>query len=95
MSNQLEEYRRQIDAIDVELIDVLARRFDVVKAVGRLKAGSDISVVQPARAQAVKNRAMEMGKAKGLSPDFVQALYDMMIEHAHALEDEIFEAAGK
>lgn len=89
--SELEEFRKEIDALDVELIDVLARRFEVVRAVGRFKAGTDISVVQPARAQAVKNRAAEMGEAKGLDPAFVRALYEMMIDYAHVIEDEILE----
>jgi len=66
MNNQLEEYRKEIDALDIELIDALARRIDVVRRVGELKAQIDISVVQPKRAEAVKNRAVEMGAQKGL-----------------------------
>ncbi len=92
-NNPLEDYRRQIDALDQELIDVLARRFEVVKAVGHYKAGADVSVVQPARAQAVKNRAAEMAAEKGLDPDFIRELYEMMIDHAHALEDAILDNA--
>lgn len=92
MSKELEELRKQIDALDIELIDVLARRIDVVKKVGELKAGTDISVVQPARAQAVKNRAAEMGAEKGLEEAFVRKLYDLMIDHAHELEHDITDA---
>lgn len=92
MSNQLEEYRKEIDALDIELIDVLARRMDVVRKVGELKAGTDISVVQPARAQSVKNRAAEMGVAKGLDEAFVRKIYDTMIDHAHELEHDIADA---
>jgi len=44
MSQQLEQYRKEIDALDIELIDVLSRRIAVVKKVGELKAGTDISV---------------------------------------------------
>lgn len=89
---ELEEFRTKIDALDIELIDVLARRFAVVKAVGHFKSGTDISVVQPARAQAVKDRAAEMGAEKGLDPGFVRRLYDMMIDHAHVLENDILDA---
>ncbi len=92
MSNELEELRKQIDVLDVELIDVLARRIDVVRKVGELKAGTDISVVQPARAQAVKNRAAEMAVQKGLDETFVRDFYDLMIDHAHDLEHDITDA---
>lgn len=94
MSNELEDLRRQIDALDIELIDVLSRRIDVVRKVGELKAGTDISVVQPARAQAVKNRAAEMGIDKGLDETFVRKLYDLMIDYAHDLEHDITDAGS-
>lgn len=92
MNEQLEEYRKQIDALDIELIDVLARRIDVVRKVGDLKAVTDIAVVQPTRAQAVKDRAAEMGVSKGLDETFVRKLYDLMIDHAHELEHDIMDA---
>ncbi|MFK7839480.1 MAG: chorismate mutase [Bdellovibrionales bacterium] len=92
MNVKLEEYRREIDALDIELIDVLARRINVVCKVGSLKSQSDIAVVQPKRAEAVKNKAVEMGAQKGLREDFVRKVYDLMIDHAHELEHEIMDA---
>lgn len=94
MNNQLEKYRQQIDALDIELIDVLARRIAVVKHVGALKAKTDISVVQPKRAQAVKDRAALMGAEKGLDESFVRGVYDLMIDHAHDLEHMILDDAA-
>ena len=97
MSNQipeqLEEYRQQIDALDAELVNVLARRFAVVRAVGELKVTEGLSVVQSARAEEVKSRAVDRGVAKGLDPEFVRALYEMMIDHAHVLEHAIKDSA--
>ncbi len=97
---QLEEYRKQIDGLDIELIDVLARRIDVVRRVGELKASADINVIQPKRAEMVKDRAAKMGAEKGLDEGFVRAFYDLMIDHAHVLEHAIMDgvtldAAGK
>lgn len=92
--NELEEFRKQIDALDAQLIDILARRFDVVRAVGTFKSGTDITVVQPARAQAVKNRAAEMGAERGLDPAFIHHLYEMMIDYAHEIEHDILDAAN-
>lgn len=90
---ELEEYRKQIDSIDVEFIDILARRFDIVRAVGRLKSKTGLSVVQSERAEAVKKRAADMGREKGLDPAFVRSLYELMIDHAHELEHDILKKA--
>ncbi|MGH1397850.1 MAG: chorismate mutase [Alphaproteobacteria bacterium] len=91
MNEKLEQYRKEIDALDIELVDVLARRLAVVRAVGALKAETGLSVVQPERAKAVVDRAAEMGVEKGLSPDFIRALYHMMIDHAHVVEHDIID----
>lgn len=85
----LEEYRDQIDALDEKLIDLLARRFDIVSAVGHLKSQENLSVVQPERAQAVIDRAASLARVKGLDPDFVRKIYEDLIDHAHKLENSI------
>lgn len=91
---KLQEYRVQIDALDAELIDALAQRFEIVSEVGVLKSHEGMTAIQPERAQAVIDKAVEMGVAKGLDADFVRRLYEMMIDHAHVLEDEILEKSA-
>lgn len=88
---ELAEYRRQIDALDDQIIDLLARRFEIVRAVGRLKARIRIPVVQSARVEEVKDRVGDMAAAKNLDRDFVRHLYQIMIDHAHNLEDNFTE----
>lgn len=90
---ELEKYRADIDRIDAELVDILARRFEIVRAVGRLKAQTGLSVVQAQRAQAVIDRAADMAAEKRLDPDLVRHIYRLMIDHAHALEHDILAEA--
>lgn len=92
---RLEEYRKQIDALDQEIVDVLVRRFDVVRKVGELKIDSKLEAIQPARAQAVKDAAVRMGQDKGLDPDFMRRIYEVLIDYAHDLEHEILADADK
>lgn len=84
---ELQGYRRKIDAIDETLVSLLAERFEIVRAVGRLKARNNIPVVQSTRAEEVKDRVAAMASQKNLDPAFVRHLYDIMIDHAHTLED--------
>lgn len=94
MTEKLEEYRAEIDALDRELIDILARRIRVVEAVGRLKAEESIAVVQTKRAEEVKRRNTALAVEKGIKPDFARRLYDLLIDHAHELEHEILAGKG-
>lgn len=86
---ELLKMREEIDALDQALIDVLAKRYDVVRRVGEFKTEHDMEAVQPVRAQAVKDRAVDLGEAKGLDREFTRKLYDLVIDHAHDMEHEI------
>ena len=86
---ELLKMREEIDALDQALIDVLAKRYDVVRRVGEFKTEHDMEAVQPVRAQAVKDRAIDLGEAKGLDREFTRKLYDLVIDHAHDMEHEI------
>jgi len=92
---ELALYRARIDALDLELIDVLARRFEVVRAVGALKARENMPVVQSTRAQAVIDRAVHLAQEKGLDTALVRQIYEMMIDTAHKLEHTILDNADR
>lgn len=81
--------RREIDELDQALVDVLAKRYDVVRRVGEFKTRHNMEAVQPVRAQAVKDRAVDLGTAQGLDREFMRKLYDLVIDHAHDMEHEI------
>lgn len=92
---ELEEYRKQIDALDQEIVDVLTRRFAIVRKVGELKAVRDMEAIQPARAQAVKDRAVRLGQDAGLDVNFMRSLYEVLIDYAHDIEHDILADADK
>jgi len=60
----LELYRKQIDEIDVQIIDLLAKRFEVVKKVGEYKKERNIPPLQPERWQQVLQTRKNLAKEK-------------------------------
>ncbi|MBL4805333.1 MAG: chorismate mutase [Alphaproteobacteria bacterium] len=92
---ELLRMRQEIDALDKTLIDILARRYNVVRRVGEFKIKHNMEAVQPVRAQAVKDRAVDMGAAQGLDREFTRKLYDLVIDHAHDMEHEILGTTEK
>lgn len=85
----LENYRRQIDALDDQIIKLLVKRFDIVHTVGAVKAKEGIKVVQSERAQQVIDRNAKMAESHGLNGDLLRAIYTAIIDHAHVLEHDI------
>jgi len=82
----LEDYRRDIDALDEKIVALIVERFGIVHQVGELKAREGIAVVQSVRAQAVKDRVAALAQAQGLDGELLRAIYALMIDHAHVLE---------
>lgn len=89
MTQQLTEFRNRIDALDDQIVALLVERLAVCAEVGHFKAAHGIAVMQPERVRVVKERNAERGADAGLRPEFVRALYGLIIDEACALEDDI------
>ena len=76
MKTQLDDFRKQIDKIDNQIVDLLAKRMKVVKKVGQLKKKSNIPVLDKSRWQKV------IKSKKG----YIKKIYNII--HDHALEIE-------
>jgi chorismate mutase / prephenate dehydratase len=73
----LDEVRREIDAIDDGMIELLARRFRLVDHVKALKqtGGSAASPLRPAREATVLRRLLANGGAAGINPELLVRLW--------------------
>lgn len=88
----LKPYRAQIDAIDREMIALLRKRYDVIEAVGVLKAQHDIPAVLPDRVDEVRENAAKMAADLGLDAEFIRGIYTQIIQHSCGLEMQIRES---
>ncbi|HRJ59713.1 MAG TPA: chorismate mutase [Azospirillaceae bacterium] len=88
MTDSLIELRADIDAIDRDIIALLAKRFAVVHRVAVVKKREGLPAVLPERIAVVKRQARALAENAGLSPDFAESLYHLIIEEACRLEEE-------
>ena len=86
--------REQLDAVDVTLIETLARRFQICREVALLKKKHGIPMMQHGRVEYVKQRCAEMGAARGLNAELVLRLYELIIDHACQVESTIISEGG-
>jgi chorismate mutase/prephenate dehydratase len=73
--DQLEEYRRQIDDLDNQLVDLLAKRMEVVQQVGDLKKMSNAIIYRPEREKYILDRLVERSKSTLLNSDAIDAIF--------------------
>ena len=89
--DKLQLWREELDTIDDEIVSLFSRRFAICREVAGYKKEKNIPMMQTARVLEVKTRAAEKGRTKGLREVFVTALYDLVIDEACQIEDEIID----
>lgn len=82
----LEELRKEIDALDHELLNILEKRFAVVKQIGAIKKEHGLSFLDEERWKEVLESKLAKARNLGLSEDFIKKMYEFI--HEHALEVE-------
>jgi isochorismate pyruvate lyase len=87
----LDEIRAGMDAIDREIVALIARRVAYVRAAAAFKTSS-ANVAAPERVAAVLKTRREWAEAAGLSGDVIEALYRDLVAYSVSEEHKQFEA---
>lgn len=85
--SRLEKLRSEIDKLDEELIDILARRMDVVEEIGHYKRDNRITILQLKRWNQLTNDRVEAGVRMGLSREFILKLLETV--HSESIQRQI------
>jgi isochorismate pyruvate lyase len=88
-STSLSDLRREIDALDTELVSVLARRQRCVERVIEIKRAQNIPARLPDRIDEVLQRVSKLASAQKLDPALAVAVWREMIEQFIAYEERV------
>jgi chorismate mutase/prephenate dehydrogenase len=78
----LAELRREIDAIDEQVVDLLARRHGKVHAAMAIKKTAGLPVYHPAREEDLISQRRRQAAHAGLDPDHVEELYRCILRQS-------------
>ncbi|TNF41196.1 MAG: 3-deoxy-7-phosphoheptulonate synthase [Bacteroidetes bacterium] len=88
---RLDVLRNRIDAIDVELLETLSSRVEIVKQIGRYKKENNVTALQINRwAQLMEDR-VNLGKKLQLNDTFVKILFQLIHEDSVRMQTEIMD----
>jgi chorismate mutase len=78
--SDLAAFRAEIDSIDDQIVDLLARRFAICREVAAFKLRHGVPVVLPERIEQVKTRCADRATAQGVDRAFTLTLYGLIID---------------
>lgn len=82
--------RAQIDALDTELVQLLAKRAEVTAEVGRVKQQFGLPVYMPAREQALLQARREQATQHGLSPELIEDVLRRVMRESYQTQEHSF-----
>ena len=88
-AESLMQLRRQIDQLDNELIEVLAKRMNISREIGAYKRDHNMPVVQPNRYGDIMNTRILAAKSMGIGEEFMRSVLSAIHEESVRLQVEI------
>ena len=85
----LDDLRKEIDLIDSEIVNLIAKRIEIVKKVGQFKKENNIPVVDNSRFEKVLNKVGELAEKNNISKKFMQDIYNKIHEYMCSIEKDI------
>jgi chorismate mutase len=87
-NDKLADLRRQIDGLDKQLLQLLARRMAEVREIGRYKQAHSLAPLDEQRWQTVLQSWLVTAESFGLSEEFITKLYKLIHEYALSIESD-------
>ena len=89
----LEELRKNIDEIDLKILDLIEKRKDLVTKVVKLKKRDQI--IDQKRIEFILNKLKVEASNRGLAVEFIEEIWTLMIKNFIKYEEKIFDEIHK
>ena len=74
--------RQQIDELDNQLMELLAKRMKVCREIGEYKKEHNMTVLQTSRYNEILNKRGAQGSLWGMAPDFIKTVFEAVHEES-------------
>ena len=88
-TESIQQLRKQIDELDNQLMDLLAKRMDVCREIGRYKKEHNMTVLQTSRYNEILEKRGVQGSLTGMAPEFVAKVFESIHEESVRQQIEI------
>ena len=83
------QLRRQIDEVDNQLMELLARRMRICREIGEYKKEHNMTILQAVRYNEILEKRGAQGVLMGMGPEFVAKVFESVHEESVRQQMEI------
>jgi chorismate mutase len=88
-TNSMESLRERIDVLDNRMLEIMARRMEVVQTIGQYKKDNRVTILQMQRWQNMLKNRIETGIKLGLNRKFLNKLMELIHNESIQKQNEI------
>ncbi len=92
--DKLEKLRTEVDKLDVELLQILAKRLEIIDEIGQYKNENDITILQMKRWVGIIEDRLSIGKELGLEEQFLKRILNIIHRESIQRQTDIFKRRG-
>ena len=81
------DLRRQIDALDTTLLELLSKRMEITNEIGIYKKQHNMPVLQTGRYNEIISRLVSRCAGTGLDPDFIKKIFEII--HSQSVANQL------
>ena len=89
IQSKLEQLRCEIDKLDAEMIEVLSKRFGIVREIGNYKKENNITILQQKRWDYILSDRTGAAAREGITVDFINRLLELIHDESIQIQTEI------
>ncbi len=87
--NHLEQYREQIDSLDAQMIELLAKRMNIAEQIGEYKSKNNVAILQLERWENILSTRTTLGRKLGLPKKFIKKLLQLIHKESITKQTEV------
>jgi chorismate mutase len=80
--NLLEDYRRQVDEVDKEILILIKRRFQLNKKLGEYKHKQNLEIQDPNREDEIIKISIQMANEMNINESFVRKVFHLIMDES-------------
>ncbi|MDX2135792.1 MAG: bifunctional 3-deoxy-7-phosphoheptulonate synthase/chorismate mutase type II [Saprospiraceae bacterium] len=92
--SRLDNCRTEIDEIDEEVIQLIARRMHLVRQIGAVKREKNVTVLQPERFRKLKEALIARGEKNELSAEFISLFLEAVHQESINQQEQVMNHPG-